>query len=211
MDSSNLQSALSSSCSMQSNGKLKADNSMNSVSSQKFYFTGPYSLQEWSLPDSFMYYIAMNPKSAEVYQKLVKSCKFFYIKNPILVVPRLLIPQSSLSSITSKTVSELAKIPHFTTLTSMEMCGVPESFDLDALSMYTKTNKMTVFYLEFADSISHAYKNRLEAIIDEIIETKTHDYKPIIMKYSELDEEKFRSFFVYENVVLFEFYLLLFI
>uniref|UniRef100_A0AC34FGX2 Uncharacterized protein n=1 Tax=Panagrolaimus sp. ES5 TaxID=591445 RepID=A0AC34FGX2_9BILA len=60
-----------------------------SVPKKKIYFTGPHGRREWSLPDSIMYYMAMNPKSAEVYQKLVKSCKYFYIKNPIVVVPDL--------------------------------------------------------------------------------------------------------------------------
>uniref|UniRef100_A0A914Y263 Uncharacterized protein n=1 Tax=Panagrolaimus superbus TaxID=310955 RepID=A0A914Y263_9BILA len=32
-----------------------------------------------------MHYIARNPKNAKVYQKLVQSCKYFFIKNPILV------------------------------------------------------------------------------------------------------------------------------
>uniref|UniRef100_A0AC34F8U1 Uncharacterized protein n=1 Tax=Panagrolaimus sp. ES5 TaxID=591445 RepID=A0AC34F8U1_9BILA len=62
-----------------------ADDSKKVISPKKIYFTGPYRRQEWSLPDSIMYYMAMNPKSAAVYQKFVKSCKYFYIKNPILV------------------------------------------------------------------------------------------------------------------------------
>uniref|UniRef100_A0A914PK92 Uncharacterized protein n=1 Tax=Panagrolaimus davidi TaxID=227884 RepID=A0A914PK92_9BILA len=33
-----------------------------------------------------MYYITMNPKTPKVHQKLIKTCKHFFIKNPILVV-----------------------------------------------------------------------------------------------------------------------------
>uniref|UniRef100_A0AC34FGB0 Uncharacterized protein n=1 Tax=Panagrolaimus sp. ES5 TaxID=591445 RepID=A0AC34FGB0_9BILA len=33
-----------------------------------------------------MHYMAMNPSSAEVYQKLIQSCKYFFVKNLILVL-----------------------------------------------------------------------------------------------------------------------------
>uniref|UniRef100_A0AC34G922 Uncharacterized protein n=1 Tax=Panagrolaimus sp. ES5 TaxID=591445 RepID=A0AC34G922_9BILA len=33
-----------------------------------------------------MHYMAMNPPSAEVYQKLIQSCKYFFVKNSILVL-----------------------------------------------------------------------------------------------------------------------------
>uniref|UniRef100_A0A914YIJ7 Ribosomal protein S2 n=1 Tax=Panagrolaimus superbus TaxID=310955 RepID=A0A914YIJ7_9BILA len=36
-----------------------------------------------------MYYIAKNPKNAEVYQKMIKICKYFFVKNPILVISNL--------------------------------------------------------------------------------------------------------------------------
>uniref|UniRef100_A0AC34F8Y0 Uncharacterized protein n=1 Tax=Panagrolaimus sp. ES5 TaxID=591445 RepID=A0AC34F8Y0_9BILA len=42
--------------------------------------------QYFSLPDSIMYYMAMNPPSPEVYNKLIQSCKYFFERNPILVV-----------------------------------------------------------------------------------------------------------------------------
>uniref|UniRef100_A0AC34FDF5 Uncharacterized protein n=1 Tax=Panagrolaimus sp. ES5 TaxID=591445 RepID=A0AC34FDF5_9BILA len=302
MDSSVLQSAPSS-----SNHEDKDDNSMNVVSSKKIFFTGPYRRQEWSLPDSVMYYMAMNPKSAEIYQKLVKSCKYFYIKNPILVVSQLhydeygqknwqisygnkslqvayitsklwitetlfvscnisnqnilssIIPKiyqcsakrlylwdqtvsfedfcivnqlakevhlsivtvknpdgsdvafeklveaspevkkiyyrhgNDLSNINYKTFSELAKIPHFTRLENVVICLVPETFDLNAFYLYMKINKITKFYLTFDDSLSDAYKNRLEGIIDKIIETKKHDYKPPYISFDGLNEEKRRK------------------
>uniref|UniRef100_A0AC35GTR1 Uncharacterized protein n=1 Tax=Panagrolaimus sp. PS1159 TaxID=55785 RepID=A0AC35GTR1_9BILA len=46
------------------------------------------SRQNWSLPDSIICYILMNPNSAKFYQKLVQSCKYFFIKNSILVISR---------------------------------------------------------------------------------------------------------------------------
>uniref|UniRef100_A0AC34FK57 Uncharacterized protein n=1 Tax=Panagrolaimus sp. ES5 TaxID=591445 RepID=A0AC34FK57_9BILA len=50
------------------------------------YFQGPYRRQNFSLPDSVMYYMAMNPSSSKVYQKLIQSCKYFFSKNPIIVL-----------------------------------------------------------------------------------------------------------------------------
>uniref|UniRef100_A0AC34GYC8 DUF38 domain-containing protein n=1 Tax=Panagrolaimus sp. ES5 TaxID=591445 RepID=A0AC34GYC8_9BILA len=45
--------------------------------------------QYFSLPDSIMYYMAMNPSTPEVYNKLIQSCKYFFERNPILVVNRM--------------------------------------------------------------------------------------------------------------------------
>uniref|UniRef100_A0A914YCS3 Uncharacterized protein n=1 Tax=Panagrolaimus superbus TaxID=310955 RepID=A0A914YCS3_9BILA len=36
-----------------------------------------------------LHYIAKNPKNTKVYQKMVESCKYFFIKNPILIISKL--------------------------------------------------------------------------------------------------------------------------
>uniref|UniRef100_A0A914YK29 Uncharacterized protein n=1 Tax=Panagrolaimus superbus TaxID=310955 RepID=A0A914YK29_9BILA len=51
-----------------------------------FLSTSTYHRQRFSLTDSIMYYIAKNPKNTEGYQKMVKSCKHFFIKNSILII-----------------------------------------------------------------------------------------------------------------------------
>uniref|UniRef100_A0AC34FVN2 Uncharacterized protein n=1 Tax=Panagrolaimus sp. ES5 TaxID=591445 RepID=A0AC34FVN2_9BILA len=53
-----------------------------------------------------------------------------------------------------------------------------------------KQNKQTSFWLHFHHSISAAYKNRLEAIIDEIIETKKHDFKVPFLGFIGFEEQK---------------------
>uniref|UniRef100_A0A914PET2 Uncharacterized protein n=1 Tax=Panagrolaimus davidi TaxID=227884 RepID=A0A914PET2_9BILA len=50
---------------------------------------GPSVQQNWSLPNSMIFYIAKNPSSSKVYQKLVQTCKFFFEKNPIIIIENL--------------------------------------------------------------------------------------------------------------------------
>uniref|UniRef100_A0A914Z8S4 Uncharacterized protein n=1 Tax=Panagrolaimus superbus TaxID=310955 RepID=A0A914Z8S4_9BILA len=45
--------------------------------------------QAFSFRSPIMNYIYDNPSSPEVYQKLIRSCKIFYLKNPILVIQNL--------------------------------------------------------------------------------------------------------------------------
>ena len=42
--------------------------------------------QQFLLPEAFVFYIAMNPPSPEVYHKLIKCCKYFWLKNPIITL-----------------------------------------------------------------------------------------------------------------------------
>uniref|UniRef100_A0A914QTZ3 Uncharacterized protein n=1 Tax=Panagrolaimus davidi TaxID=227884 RepID=A0A914QTZ3_9BILA len=247
------------------------------------------------MPDSVMFYIAKNPKTAELYLKMVKTCKYFFIKNEIIVIVRLehfrgkwsvkekpldltkynckywitdniiasaskfvdknilspIIPKlykcaakslclfsqvvsftdlSLLISsaeeiylydvivkkcdsvipiedivaiainaksveiikpvITSKTMKKLLQIPHFATLNRFTLCDLSEVFDIDAFYAYMKENQHTMFFLDFEESISDAFKNRLEEIIDEILETKVFSYKPPFIDFDGLDQEK---------------------
>uniref|UniRef100_A0AC35GQQ5 Uncharacterized protein n=1 Tax=Panagrolaimus sp. PS1159 TaxID=55785 RepID=A0AC35GQQ5_9BILA len=50
---------------------------------------GPSIQQNFLLPLPIIYYIANNPSSTKGYQKLVQTCKFFFEKNPIIIVANL--------------------------------------------------------------------------------------------------------------------------
>uniref|UniRef100_A0A914Q7T8 Uncharacterized protein n=1 Tax=Panagrolaimus davidi TaxID=227884 RepID=A0A914Q7T8_9BILA len=49
---------------------------------------GPSIQQNWLLPESIIFYAAKNPSSAAVYFKLIQSCKYFFERNPILIVTK---------------------------------------------------------------------------------------------------------------------------
>uniref|UniRef100_A0A914Q5P4 Uncharacterized protein n=1 Tax=Panagrolaimus davidi TaxID=227884 RepID=A0A914Q5P4_9BILA len=64
-------------------------NAARTIPSRRAQFFANYFLQNFSLRDSIIHYIEKNPKTWELYQKLIKSCKYFFVKNTILVVRRL--------------------------------------------------------------------------------------------------------------------------
>ena len=41
--------------------------------------------QRFSLPQSIIFYMAKNPKSGIGLKKLIETCKYFYLKNPVIV------------------------------------------------------------------------------------------------------------------------------
>uniref|UniRef100_A0A914PTR1 DUF38 domain-containing protein n=1 Tax=Panagrolaimus davidi TaxID=227884 RepID=A0A914PTR1_9BILA len=261
-------------------------------------FRSKYRRQTFPFRDTIIRYITQNPSSAKVYQKMIQSCKHFFIKNPIIIVQELysgtkgwytqksrswknhpndryvdlneltskiwitdslvvcgrctpnwlviyqcdaksivihdqilsfndlmviaskceklflsnvvimknddIVPETeedavsleallkalpnvksftyhlrenSLNIITSKTVEELLKIPHFLSLNIFQITEIPEIFDIETFYCHIKENKKTKTELYFSDQISDEFKIRLQTIVDEILETKNRDYK----------------------------------
>uniref|UniRef100_A0AC34FG67 Uncharacterized protein n=1 Tax=Panagrolaimus sp. ES5 TaxID=591445 RepID=A0AC34FG67_9BILA len=97
--------------------------------------------------------------------------------------------------ITSKTSKELSKIPHFATLDRFCLYAIPEVFDIESYYVNMKKNKHTKIGFHFCDTISDQYKTRLEAIIDEIIAAKNHQYKTPRIYLNGLDQEKKRKLY----------------
>jgi hypothetical protein len=65
---------------------------------KRVHFRGPYRPQNWSLPDSLIYYITKTPSNAKGWQKLIQRCKYFFSKNPIIVADCLDFSQGCVAS-----------------------------------------------------------------------------------------------------------------
>jgi hypothetical protein len=64
---------------------IAVENSLSIISPQISFYD---SICQQSFPfrDSFMLYIAKNPTSSQLFQKMIQTCKYFFHKNPILVI-----------------------------------------------------------------------------------------------------------------------------
>uniref|UniRef100_A0A914QKY4 Uncharacterized protein n=1 Tax=Panagrolaimus davidi TaxID=227884 RepID=A0A914QKY4_9BILA len=278
-----------------SNQKRKAQDSIM-VFSKHAEFMETYHRQNFSMPDSVIFYVAKNPKTSALYLKMIKTCKYFFVKNSIIVIDcldthrgkwrinkkpldltkynckywitdkihapafefvnrnifssiisklyrcdvkclelffqvvsfndlSLLIPSAEKiylrnvsvkkcdsiipledivaiavkakeisvdkPTITPKTMKKLSELPNFKKLDNLTLRNLSEVFDIDEFHGYMKKNFHTKFYLYFDEQISNAFKNRLETIVDEILETKEFNYKPPIISFIALDIQKY--------------------
>uniref|UniRef100_A0A914PWR4 Uncharacterized protein n=1 Tax=Panagrolaimus davidi TaxID=227884 RepID=A0A914PWR4_9BILA len=222
------------------------------MADQQLYFQGPYRPQKWPFKYSLINYITMNPSNSKAWQKLIQTCKFFFAKNPVLVIEKLssifgrewraslngfekdvnfasihskfwvtdqffsfYFSVSSVISYLYQVHAKTLKISKQTILYNDYLFISSKVEDIDLYQVTVKKEdgtivpleelvevlpkikeikllkyKHTQFYLNFGGVVSAAYKTRLEEIIDEILQTKNHDYKvPLIIFYG-LDQEK---------------------
>uniref|UniRef100_A0A914QAV0 Uncharacterized protein n=1 Tax=Panagrolaimus davidi TaxID=227884 RepID=A0A914QAV0_9BILA len=111
------------------------------------YFRGPYYRQEFSLPDSLLYYMIKNPLSPKVYEKLIQCCKYFFSKNPIIVIP-------------------LLKFDHDGNGWKVVRNGIPTKFDMkNASHKLWITNALYVYKNEDIPNETHVIMNLASSIV----------------------------------------------
>uniref|UniRef100_A0A914RE77 Uncharacterized protein n=1 Tax=Panagrolaimus davidi TaxID=227884 RepID=A0A914RE77_9BILA len=65
--------------------KIKEENVWQ-LNSRSEFISSCFS-QSFSLPDSIIFYVLKNPTTTKLYQNLIQTCKYFFVKNPIIVSP----------------------------------------------------------------------------------------------------------------------------
>uniref|UniRef100_A0A914PPS5 Uncharacterized protein n=1 Tax=Panagrolaimus davidi TaxID=227884 RepID=A0A914PPS5_9BILA len=97
---------------------------------------------------------------------------------------------SAAETITAKTVEELIKIPHFSNLDEFYLDEIPDTFEIETFFEYIKKNKKTKFWFEFSDKIFVDYQLRLDRIVQEIVFSENHGYKPPWILYKGVSHRK---------------------
>uniref|UniRef100_A0A914PKL2 Uncharacterized protein n=1 Tax=Panagrolaimus davidi TaxID=227884 RepID=A0A914PKL2_9BILA len=91
----------------------------------------------------------------------------------------------------SKTVAELLKLSHFKNFKGFGFDGLNESFDIGTIFEYLKKNKTTGAFFLFTGQISKEYKEKLEAIVDEVLGAESpRSYIPPYIKYDGQEDNK---------------------
>uniref|UniRef100_A0A914P281 RNA polymerase alpha subunit n=1 Tax=Panagrolaimus davidi TaxID=227884 RepID=A0A914P281_9BILA len=115
--------------------------------------------------------------SLEALFKALPNVKFF----------EYMLPFDSLNIITTKTVEELLKIPHFLSLDQFEIREITEIFDIKSFYGHIKENKKTKIFLDFSfRQLPDEYVTELQTIVDEILETENRDYKVPRIEFSRI-------------------------
>uniref|UniRef100_A0A914QEQ5 Uncharacterized protein n=1 Tax=Panagrolaimus davidi TaxID=227884 RepID=A0A914QEQ5_9BILA len=98
-------------------------------------------------------------------------------------------------NVSSKTVKELIKIPHFSEISYFSLINISENFDIQTLFNFLKRNSSPKFHLKYQNNrLSNKYKNELEKIVDEILETKSLKYDPPFISFPLQNEFKLAAF-----------------
>uniref|UniRef100_A0AC34FI86 Uncharacterized protein n=1 Tax=Panagrolaimus sp. ES5 TaxID=591445 RepID=A0AC34FI86_9BILA len=79
---------------------------------------------------------------------------------------------------------ELLKIPDFKNMRFFHYNGLSESFDIDTFFQYLKDNRRTEVSLWYKRPLSDEYKEKLQAITDEILDAELpRPYKTPLIQF----------------------------
>uniref|UniRef100_A0A914PQR1 DUF38 domain-containing protein n=1 Tax=Panagrolaimus davidi TaxID=227884 RepID=A0A914PQR1_9BILA len=77
-------------------------NASDVIPAKRLRFIAPNRRYDFDFPDSVIYYVAKNPTSAKLYKKLIKVCRYFFWKNPILFTDWLIYKNNEMKADFSK-------------------------------------------------------------------------------------------------------------
>uniref|UniRef100_A0A914PH75 Uncharacterized protein n=1 Tax=Panagrolaimus davidi TaxID=227884 RepID=A0A914PH75_9BILA len=161
--------------------------------------------QFWPFKTSIIHYMEKNPSTAKCYLKMAQSCKYFFEANPIIIVPKLMndFRDKSITYFCQNNGNEcekkerkccikidLNKFLHKLWITERLEIDVQAYLPLIRTKIYRC--EVTVFgdveiTFSFNENISADYKNQLDALIDEIIESEVPGR---FIEYGGQDEKK---------------------
>uniref|UniRef100_A0A914P5K1 DUF38 domain-containing protein n=1 Tax=Panagrolaimus davidi TaxID=227884 RepID=A0A914P5K1_9BILA len=101
MDASESESPAESSSTLKRKRSASGDSSAV-IPAKRHRFIAPNHRYDFDFPDSVIYYVAKNPTSAKLYKKLIKACRYFFWKNPILFTQFLLYENNEMKADFSK-------------------------------------------------------------------------------------------------------------
>uniref|UniRef100_A0A914PWE4 Uncharacterized protein n=1 Tax=Panagrolaimus davidi TaxID=227884 RepID=A0A914PWE4_9BILA len=94
-------------------------------------------------------------------------------------------------NVSSKTVEELIKIPHFSKISNFSLVNISEDFDIQTSFDFLKKNSSPKFDLKYQNNpLSNEYKNELEKIVCEILETKSLKFDTLFISFPLQNEFK---------------------
>uniref|UniRef100_A0A914QVL4 Uncharacterized protein n=1 Tax=Panagrolaimus davidi TaxID=227884 RepID=A0A914QVL4_9BILA len=137
-------------------------------------FIAPNRRYDFDFPDSLIYYVAKNPTSAKLYKKLIKVCRYFFWKNPILLTDCLIYENSEMKADFSKYEHDicLKNVPYKFWVSGY--CWI----DFDANSSYKK------------DLVSSFLLRIYRCEIEELTLLDQELTIPPFISYPEMDNEK---------------------
>uniref|UniRef100_A0A914NXI0 Uncharacterized protein n=1 Tax=Panagrolaimus davidi TaxID=227884 RepID=A0A914NXI0_9BILA len=95
--------------------------------------------------------------------------------------------RNDVSIVNDSTVKNILKLQNLENLKYFYLFECPDTMSIEDLSAFIKKYENTWIFLDFASNISEEYKEQLDSLIDEIIES---DVPKRVIEYDGQDEEK---------------------
>uniref|UniRef100_A0AC34GTV5 DUF38 domain-containing protein n=1 Tax=Panagrolaimus sp. ES5 TaxID=591445 RepID=A0AC34GTV5_9BILA len=96
---------------------------------------------------------------------------------------------ASISTITSISTLKFIDLLNPTTLKSLTMFVIPESFDFKFIFKFIYANPTIDFWLDFGDEISDEYAKILQDYVDELIKTSSYKTQRIFIRFPQISDE----------------------